>query len=202
MPQQIPDPAESQGEAAGPEGIPWGVAFLWTGLVLVGVAPWAWRQFSLPDHPVNGCRGEVVYVIDGDTFAMKLPKTTKEYKIRVKGIDAPEAGQDYNEEAKLTLETIIHGEKIVLEQTEEDSYGRTMAQVLMGEGDVGLLMLEQGAAWVHGTSPENEVVYKEAQAAAKADQRGLWKNKSPTRPAEFRNEQRERKKLAPDEEEQ
>lgn len=81
-----------------------------------------------------------VRVIDGDTF-----ETPWGERVRLWGIDAPEAGAPGGLSAEIHLETILgHGAEC--ERVDTDRYGRTVARCTWGGGDVACSMIEAGTA--------------------------------------------------------
>ncbi|XP_078153684.1 putative staphylococcal-like nuclease CAN1 [Carex rostrata] len=56
----------------------------------------------------------------------------KEYRVRLKGIDAPEMGMTYGQEAKEALINLIGGKSLKLVTYGTDPYGRLLADVYLG----------------------------------------------------------------------
>ena len=85
---------------------------------------------------------KVERVIDGDTF--KGENET----IRMLGINTPETGEKYYEEAKNFLKKEISNASVNLEFGKErkDRYGRTLAYVFLGNKDINLELVENGFA--------------------------------------------------------
>lgn len=73
---------------------------------------------------------EVVKVIDGDTVELSSGE-----KIRLFGIDAPEKGEPFFQEAKQALEEMVKGKRVVVEKEGKDKYGRFLGYILL-EGKV------------------------------------------------------------------
>jgi micrococcal nuclease len=119
----------------------------------------------------------VVAVIDGDTFIAE----NKE-RVRLLGINAPEKGDLYYEEAKNALERMIKGKVVELEIDikDKDLYGRYLRYVFVNNYFVNLEMVKNGYAHFYSAFPslryEHEL--KEAQNFAKEKGLGIWK-KSP-----------------------
>lgn len=62
-------------------------------------------------HSVPNSLYQVIEVIDGDTF-----KVENGHKVRLLGIDAPEKGECYYEQAKQALKKLIGYQYIILEK--------------------------------------------------------------------------------------
>ena len=139
------------------------------------------------NEPVAAVVGKVVKVVDGDTLHVYNNKKT--YKIRLSGIDAPERGQAYGKRAKEHLEFLVAGKQVIAIVESKDRYGRYVASVKVQSKDVCAEMLAAGYAW-HYKQYDNNKYYDELQREAKKAKRGLWLDKKPQAPWEYRKEQR------------
>ncbi|MBQ6618157.1 MAG: thermonuclease family protein [Phascolarctobacterium sp.] len=139
------------------------------------------------NEPVAAVVGKVVKVVDGDTLHVYSNKKT--YKIRLSGIDAPERGQAYGKRAKEYLEFLVAGKQVIAIVESKDRYGRYVASVKVQSKDVCVEMLTAGYAW-HYKQYDNNKYYDELQREAKKEKRGLWVDKKPQAPWEYRKEQR------------
>ena len=139
------------------------------------------------NEPVAAVVGKVVKVVDGDTLHVYSNKGT--YKIRLSGIDAPERGQAYGKRAKEHLEFLVEGKQVIAIVESKDRYGRYVASVKVQSKDVCAEMLTAGYAW-HYKQYDNNKYYDELQREAKKAKRGLWVDKKPQAPWEYRKEQR------------
>lgn len=140
--------------------------------------------------------GQVVEVKDGDTIKV-VGEDGQTITCRLYGIDAPEVphrrenGQPYGEEALEELSRLIYGEVVQIETTGERTYNREVCHVFLKNGtkqDVSLEMVKRGYAWAYrqylGRAYASE--YLEAEEQAREAGRGLWKQKNPQPPWEFR----------------
>lgn len=128
--------------------------------------------------------GYVVKVSDGDSFTIK--SYGKNVRIRMYGIDAPELKQRYGKEAKKYLEDLILGKKVELKVLYEDRYIRKIARVYYKSKEINLEMLRSGNVWFYEYHAKNEKEYRRAYEEAKREKRGLWKDKNPENPRDFR----------------
>ena len=142
---------------------------------------------AVVNEPVAAVVGKVVKVVDGDTLHVYSNKGT--YKIRLSGIDAPERGQAYGKRAKENLEFLVAGKQVIAIVESKDRYGRYVASVKVQSKDVCAEMLSAGYAW-HYKQYDNNKYYDELQREAKKAKRGLWIDKKPQAPWEYRKEQR------------
>ncbi len=134
--------------------------------------------------------GTVVGISDGDTITV-LDKTSKEHKVRLMGIDAPEKSQSFGNEAKQTLSNYIYKKEVTVEFKKYDKYNRIVGKVTLEGQDICLEMIHDGMAW-HYTEYEKEQsktdreLYREAETKARAMKVGLWKEASSLAPSIFR----------------
>jgi len=113
----------------------WGFRLPWLLIVVVPV---------LMGVSVNAqLAGRVVGVTDRDTVTV-LEAGNRQQKVRLAGIDAPEARQDFNQKAKRKLSDLVFGKTVRIEGTKIDRYGRRVAKILMDGKDVNLAMVGAG----------------------------------------------------------
>ena len=135
--------------------------------------------------------GKVVAVADGDTITV-LTAEKKQERIRFQGIDAPERAQAFGNVSKENLASLVFGKQVVVEYAKRDKYGRIVGKVLVEGQDINLEQLKAGLAWFYKYY-ENELSaadrksYAEAETAARAAKRGLWKDTNPQPPWDFRH---------------
>lgn len=127
--------------------------------------------------------GRVVGITDGDTLAVLIDQTP--VKIRLEGIDAPEKRQAFGSASKAALSALVAGCTVSIAPTGKDRYGRTLARVHCGGVDVGREMIRQGMAW-HFIRYNQDADLAGAEMAARGAKRGLWADKAPVAPWEWR----------------
>lgn len=98
--------------------------------------------------------GTVVSVNDGDTITV-LDKLSKEHKVRLMGIDAPEKSQAFGIEAKQSLSNYIYKKEVSVEYKKHDKYKRIVGKVTLDGQDICLQMIVDGMAW-HYTEYKKE----------------------------------------------
>ena len=126
----------------------------------------------------------MVGVHDGDTLT-GITASNEKVKVRLDAIDAPEIKQPYGQAAKKALSDMVFGKEVVIYPKTKDKYGRTVGHVVVGKKDVNLAMLEQGMAWHYVQYDKNKRL-GQAEAEAKAAHRGLWQDKQPMPPWDWR----------------
>jgi endonuclease YncB( thermonuclease family) len=137
-------------------------------------------------------QGKVVHVADGDTITV-LDATNTQHKIRLQGIDAPEKAQAFGQKSKQSLHRLVHSKQVTIELQKKDKYGRTVGKVVLNSLDVCLEQIKFGMAWHYKhyeseQSKEDRETYAQAELAARTKALGIWQDKNPTPPWEFRKQ--------------
>lgn len=140
--------------------------------------------------------GRVVGVTDGDTIKV-LENGKTLHKIRLYGIDAPERSQAFGSASKQALSHLIFGKDVRIEVVNIDRYGREVGIVLY-QGDswsANIRMISDGYAWAYTNylRKKDRLLYIDTEWAAKSEQRGLWADKDPTPPWNYRRAKKRKK---------
>ena len=128
--------------------------------------------------------GRVVSIADGDTITVLNSNKTQQ-KIRLHGIDAPEKSQAFGTKSKDALAALVFQKDVVVTVVDKDRYGRWVGEVRQGGVDVNARMVRDGWCWRYPTYDKARE-YAAAQAEAQKEKRGLWADKDPVPPWEFR----------------
>ena len=137
-------------------------------------------------------KGKAVKITDGDTFTL-LVDGHEQVKIRIDGIDAPDKGQAFGNRAKEYLSGMIWGEELTVRVMKTDKYGRSIGKVSTPSVvDVGLEMIKAGYAWQY-REYNKEKSYEDAEILARRNRNGLWLDKNPIKPQDFRKVRKNRK---------
>ncbi len=134
--------------------------------------------------------GHVVKVTDGDTITV-LDVSKTQHKIRLAGIDAPEKKQAYGEASRKHLASLVAGQTVTVNWTKRDKYRRIVGVVIFNNLDVNLEQIRNGYAWHYKEyereqSPADRKVYADAELEARTKRVGLWQDKNPVPPWEWR----------------
>jgi len=135
-------------------------------------------------------RGRCTRVSDGDTCTVQETDGTR-FRIRLCAIDAPEKDQPHGQEAKAALAALLLDKEVVVTFRAVDRYGRILGTVTVEGRDAAQEMLREGHAWHYGyfdSDPANSALQSEAEKAGK----GLWKEKNPVPPWEYRQSKKAR----------
>lgn len=135
--------------------------------------------------------GRVVKIADGDTVTI-LDSQRQQHKIRLAGIDAPEAHQDFGQKSKTHLATLVFDRQVAAECGKVDRYQRQVCKILVNGVDANLEQIKAGMAWWYQKyakeqSPKDREDYEIAELNAKIRRLGLWADKNPVPPWQWRD---------------
>ncbi len=140
---------------------------------------------------------KVIAVLDGDTVLIK--RANGLLKIRLAEIDAPEVGhagmggqppnwqkaQAFGEASKQSLSDMVMGKRIKFVSETMDQYGRMVAHLSINGLDVNAEQVRRGMAWEYSNFHSNKALIA-LQDEARQAPRGLWAQRDPTPPWEWR----------------
>ncbi len=127
---------------------------------------------------------EVVKVVDGDTFEIRIGKKTE--KVRMLGVDTPETVdprkevQCFGKEASLKTKDLLLKKMVSLQsdatQSVRDRYGRILAYVYQGDIFVNKYLIEEGYAheYTYSIPYTHQREFKTAERRARELKKGLW----------------------------
>ncbi len=118
----------------------------------------------------------VVRVIDGDTFVLDDGR-----RVRLLGIDTPEKGKWYFDEATQRMKELVEGKNVTLvkDVSETDKYDRLLRHVYIGDQWINEVMIAEGYAQFITIPPDVAHVdtFRAVQKQAFAGHVGLWQEK-------------------------
>ena len=117
---------------------------------------------------------KVKRAIDGDTIELETGE-----KVRLIGIDTPEAGQHYGKEASNFTRKMVEGKQvqIIFDVQKKDRYNRLLAYVFLEDSTfLNAELLEQGYAKIATYPPNVKYVeeFRQLDQEARENVRGLW----------------------------
>jgi len=135
--------------------------------------------------------GKVISVTDGDTITILTPQN-KQIKVRLAAIDTPEKGQAFGQKAKDFTSSMVAGKNVSIEQETIDRYGRTVAMVFVNGSNVNEQIVKQGYGWVYRKYCKGAFCddWLKLEKKARETGIGLWADKNPTPPWEWRHEKK------------
>lgn len=144
----------------------------------------------------NGDLVEYVRAVDGDSLVV-ANEADDRVSVRLLGVDAfdpdgKDAAAMTGKLAVQTLEKWLADEpaRVALHSTPKDRHGRYLAELYVGERNVGLGLVEEGLALVYTKYPFPAMnAYLDAQQAARSAREGLWANEDLVGRAELLSKQ-------------
>ena len=133
--------------------------------------------------------GQVMRISDGDTLSVWTDR--REIKVRIYGIDTPERNQPWGREATRALAQMVEGQRIRVDEVDQDRWGRIVGRIFVEGRDIGREMVRQGHAWVY-RHYTNDFSLISLEATARNAHLGLWRLPESQRiaPWEWRRRQR------------
>ncbi|MBP2030637.1 micrococcal nuclease [Methanohalophilus levihalophilus] len=145
--------------------------FLVCFLLLSGVALSGCASYS--DSGIPNSTDTVVRVVDGDTLVL-----TSGEKVRLIGINTPEVGELYYDEATAFLSELVLGKEVLLEgdTSNRDKYGRLLRYVRVNGIFVNEQLVREGFAEEKAYEPDTryQPLFEEAEGYAQAHDLGIW----------------------------
>lgn len=121
---------------------------------------------------------KIVSVYDGDTIT-----TAHGEKIRIIGVNAPENGKEYDDEATELVQNLVLNKNITITVCENprDRYGRTLASVINEEKkNIAIELLKNGLAKKYYISPcgkDTKELFENLEKQAQDNKVGIWSEK-------------------------
>jgi len=134
--------------------------------------------------------GRVVHVQDGDTLTILVD--SRQVKVRLTDIDAPELKQPFGKRSRQALAEMCAGKEAqaIANGSGKDPYGRMLARIKCVGVDANEEMVSRGLAWVFVRyAPKNSPLYA-LEREARLSRRGLWVDDVPVPPWEWRAKRR------------
>ena len=131
--------------------------------------------------------GQVVAVHDGDTLTVQNESSL--YKVRLSDVDAPEMGQVFGKQARQFTEQMAVGRRVRVNVFMIDRHGRRVGEVIVEDGRVlNEELVHAGLAWYYRVHPVKNERLQKLEHFAYQKKLGLWVEKEPLPPWEFRRE--------------
>lgn len=127
-----------------------------------------------------------VGVTDGDT--VRVMHNGCEEKVRLNGIDCPEAHQAFSTRAKQFTSQLIFNQVVTVKPIDIDKYGRTVADVYTADGScVNEALVAAGFAWWYREYAPGNTRLEALEKQARLAHVGLWSDPNPIAPWDFRH---------------
>lgn len=128
--------------------------------------------------------GKVIGVKDGDTVVLLIDG--KPQTIRLAHIDCPEKNQPFGYKAKKFVSDFCFGKEVqAVIAGKPDRNGRWIAEIFYKNQNLNKELVRNGLAW-HFKRYSNNSVYTELEILARKKKIGLWLDKNPVEPWNWR----------------
>ena len=137
-------------------------------------------------HAQSSIQGKVVRVADGDTITVL--QNSKQYIIRLYGIDTPEKKQDFGQKAKKFTSSMVFKQHVKVVVYNTGKYGRTIGVVYIGQKCLNEELVKNGLAWIYKRYCSESFCnhWLKLEQDARANKLGLWTYDNPIPPWDFR----------------
>jgi endonuclease YncB( thermonuclease family) len=129
----------------------------------------------------------VIAITDGDTLRALCDE--QQVRVRLADIDAPEHRQPFGTRSRQSLAEMCHRKNAEIRVREKDRYGRMIARVICDGTDANAEQVRRGMAWVYRRYSRDAALLV-VEAEAKAARSGLWVDRKPVPPWEWRRVKR------------
>jgi Staphylococcal nuclease homologue len=117
----------------------------------------------------------------------KIPESVHDCIFDHHGIDAPEKGQAFSNRAKQYVSDLVFGKEVAVRVGGQDRYGRIIGEVFLADGRyVNHEIVGAGFAWWFRRYAPDDRTLAKLESEAREARRGLWADRDPMPPWEFR----------------
>ncbi|KAM0866251.1 hypothetical protein ACQ4PT_042747 [Festuca glaucescens] len=126
---------------------------------------------------------EVIIICSGNEIL------ARKYRIRLRGVDAPELKMPYGKESKNALEKLIGGKSTKIYVYGQDQFERYVGDIYCDSVFIQEEMLRNGHAW-HFKNYDRRPEFSAWERKARAARKGLWASRNPEKPWHWRRDER------------
>lgn len=138
------------------------------------------RQKAAKNQGAGMVEGEVVKVVDGDTYDLQTSNRT--IRVKMEGIDAPEKGMRFYKESKKYLHDLCFGRKVLFVPNGISKFNKQIGfTYLIGGLELSHEMVRSGYAWHFKKYNSDNNIYK-LELQARISKRGIWSDSNPVSP--------------------
>jgi micrococcal nuclease len=158
------------------------IAYAVSFLLLVPCLCWGWQ-------------GKVVRVTEGDTIT--ILHEAKNETVRLYGVDCPEKGQDFGQNARQFTTDRVLGKKVEVQKVSTEQYGGTFGIVSIDGVVLNLELVKFGYAWTYRQYCTRKECHEwcRFEDEAKREKLGLWRLPVAIPPWEFRSNRKKVKSV-------
>ncbi|EGJ50264.1 thermonuclease family protein [Desulfocurvibacter africanus] len=139
-----------------------------------------------------GFPAKVIKISDGDTLTV-LTEDKRQVRVRLFGVDTPEKKQAFGSKATDFTKSIAALQMVDVQEMDVDRYGRLVGKVTLADGRVlNAELVANGWAWVYRDYCRTAecTAWEQLEAQARQKRIGLWQDKNPQAPWEWRRSQK------------
>jgi endonuclease YncB( thermonuclease family) len=153
--------------------------------ILIAVLQFSWPPPALAIAADLTC--PVVSVLDGDT--LEVLHNQHPDRIRFSGIDYPEKGQAFGNNAKHAASDLAFGKNVTIQTHGHDKYKRTLGDMILLDGtNVNHALVKGGWCWWYRKYAPGDTVLEGFENEAREGRKGLWADPQPVPPWDWRKE--------------
>lgn len=139
---------------------------------------------SNPKQLPNSFLAKVIGIKDGDTI--EILEDQKPIIVRLADIDCPEKSQPFGTSAKKFTSDFCYGKEVTINSNGKfDRYKRLIATVIIANISLNRELIINGYAW-HFKKYSHSKEFSELEEKARLNKVGLWADKNPTPPWDWR----------------
>jgi len=138
--------------------------------------------------PAEAATHRVVFVHNADSLTIEPIESGSRAKVHLYGIECPELDQPSGETARGFVQKLTLFKEVTVRPTPQnmDGYDITAIVEVPGMGDLQSILLSEGLAWVYPQFCADCETWAAMQAQARIWRKGLWADKDPVEPWEWR----------------
>lgn len=164
------------------------LACLYLGLHLISASV----NVSPKPRPILTFTAKVVGVKDGDTFM--LLSNQKELTLRLSDVDCPEKRQPFGTAAKKFASDFCFGKTVQIRTAnKKDRYHRLIGEIYFNGSCLNKELVRNGLAWQY-VQYSKDIAYRKLEQAARLKKVGIWTEKHPVAPWEWRKQRKQASK--------
>jgi endonuclease YncB( thermonuclease family) len=134
-------------------------------------------------------RGKAVGISDGDTISVM--RRGRAIKVRLHGIDCPEKKQPFGTRVKRYTSDMAFGRQVTVQAQNTDRYGRIVGEIILpDDSSLSKELVFVGLGWWNRKYDPNDRALKALETGVRGAKRGLWVDKNPIPPWEWRRGKR------------